>query len=1294
MKDTRIGWFLAVLLVGLLGAPSATAQNKHQGELLLQSANHKQLVEGKLEEAIQIYKRVVQEYASNRAVAAKALVQMGQCYEKLGKEEARKAYERVVREYSDQMHEVATARVRLAALVESSNRAKEMVVRRLWDGPNADILGMPSPDGRLLSFVDWSTGDLAIRDLTNGENTRLTNKGSWLESSEYAESSVFSPDGLRLAYAWFNKDYFYELRLIEKDGSNPRVLYRNEEVAYLQPAAWSSDGKYILVALNRKDRTNQIALISTADGSMHPLKTLDWRWPGKMSLSPDGRYVVYDFPPKENSPERDIFLLAVDGSWETPLVQHPADDLHPIWAPDGMRVLFVSDRLGNTGAWSIGVENGRPLGAPELVRQDAGRILPLGFTGKGSLYYGIDSELFEVFTAAIDPRSLKLAAPAAKLIQRFAGTNGSPDWSPDGRYLAYLTHRRGRRSGPRVPATIAIRSLETGEEREFSLDLNFRPFGNRLRWSPDGHSLLLNVQDRQGRSGIYRVNAETGSVVPVLHAEGQSQFREILWAADGKSFFYVRGQANPAGRRLIVRNLETGAEKELLAGPPYSIAGLALSPDGSRLAYRWWDEAKRFSALKIIPVTGGEPVELFRVEPPEDISLNGGIAWTPDGRQLVFVRVQNISTEQKSELWAISAEGGKPRSVGLAMPRLGGVRLHPQGNRLAFISGDFGGEIWVMENFLPAPTIPAGIVARQVWAGAGVDIMGDASPDGRYLTYNDWDTGDLALRDLTTGQNRRLTNKGSWSESTEEAGWSIFSPDGKQVAYQWLNKDRFYELRLIGIDGSAPRVLYQNPEIAAAYPHDWSPDGNHILAQLAAKDGTYRIALISVSDGSVRILKSLGWRNARRRMSFSPDGRYVAFDFPPKEDSPQRDIFLLTTDGSREIPLVEHPGNDFVLGWTPDGQGIMFLSDRTGDLGSWFIPVIDGKAQGTPQLVKSDTGLVTAMGFIRNGSFYYGIETGVNDVYTTTLDAGTGNPATPPTKVSEHFVGSNTGPDWSPDGRYLAYLSLRGPLRSQLGSGVVVIRSTETGEERELSPKIGFLSNPRRRRLHWSPDGRSFLVNGRDAKGRAGLYRIDAQTGDVTPVLQSESGIVDALASGWSRDGKGIFYRRTDSVTKATSIVLRELETGHEKELYRAVAPSTVGNVGISPDGRFLVFLWLDPTTRSPVLLVMPASGGETRELLRLEPPEYIPGFAPVWTRDGRHVFFTQGSGHAKLELWRISADGGKPEKIGLEMIQLRDVRIHPDGRRMAFTAQEHRLDARAEVWVMENFLPALKAAK
>jgi Tol biopolymer transport system component len=129
------------------------------------------------------------------------------------------------------------------------------------------------------------------------------------------------------------------------------------------------------------------------------------------------------------------------------------------------------------------------------------------------------------------------------------------------------------------------------------------------------------------------------------------------------------------------------------------------------------------------------------------------------------------------------------------------------------------------------------------------------------------------------------------------------------------------------------------------HPYDWSSDGKQILAYAEKTDGkswTTQIILISVKDGAVRILKSSNG-NWPENMCFSPDGQYVLYDWPQKEDSPERDIFMMSIDGSSEIPLVEHPAHDELLGWAPNGENILFASDRNGTYSFWSKQIIEGK---------------------------------------------------------------------------------------------------------------------------------------------------------------------------------------------------------------------------------------------------------------------------------------------------------------------------------------------------------------
>jgi hypothetical protein len=129
-------------------------------------------------------------------------VQMGGCYEKLGRAEARKAYERVVRDYADQPETVAQARARLSKLSSADNKtASAISTRRVW--ARAGDAYAPSPDGRYLSYINWTTVELAVHDLKTGENRDLTDEGTWNKASEYPDRSIWSPDSRQVAYCRF-----------------------------------------------------------------------------------------------------------------------------------------------------------------------------------------------------------------------------------------------------------------------------------------------------------------------------------------------------------------------------------------------------------------------------------------------------------------------------------------------------------------------------------------------------------------------------------------------------------------------------------------------------------------------------------------------------------------------------------------------------------------------------------------------------------------------------------------------------------------------------------------------------------------------------------------------------------------------------------------------------------------------------------------------------------------------------------------------------------------------------------
>ncbi len=581
---------------------------------------------------------------------------------------------------------------------------------------------------------------------------------------------------------------------------------------------------------------------------------------------------------------------------------------------------------------------------------------------------------------------------------------------------------------------------------------------------------------------------------------------------------------------------------------------------------------------------------------------------------------------------------------------------------------------------------------RQVWTGVNADDTGAISPDGRFLSFVDWETGDLAIREIATGTNRRLTDKGSWAQSSEFALFSQWAPDSRRIVYQWYNKDELFELRVIDIKDTTPRILYKvGKKDDYVQSFDWSPDGKYVVAGFYQGPTPHtgkqiKIGLVSVEDSSVKTLKThfdtLAADPGPWGFVFSPDGKYIAYDISQEDKAyEKRDIFLLSADGSKEIPLIEHPAVDTLIDWTPDGTGLLFMSDRTGTQDVWLIRIAGGKPQGEPQLLKPSVGRIEPMGVTLGGALYYGLSGGTTDVYEVGIDLQTGKILSPAKKAPLPYEGHNAYPDFSPDGKLLAYISSPA-MPTNRPRRVLCIHSLETGQIRELNPNLVAFDFPR-----WAPDGRTISVEGIEPESRVGgIYRVDIQTAAVTPIYQSNKGMM-VFSHRWSKDGTAIYYTLGDRDERTCSVFVHDLETGQDDRLARA--PENAPDIDISPDGKWLVLMNREGKR---AIRIMPTSGGEPREICSFE-QEGSQIMTPAWSADGRYIYFSKlqkSPPEPMMDLYRVSVDGGEPQKLDLAMGRIRHLSVHPDGQRIAFSSLGANPE-QSQVWVMENYLPAKK---
>jgi Tol biopolymer transport system component len=694
----RVLRYAAAAASAVLLFVTLSAQDGAGLDVDLQRAIQQEMVTGDLKGVIAEYERIVARAAgADRSIAVQALMRMAESYRKLGDAEATKIYERIVREYADHPDAVAAARARLGH-AEAGSVREPVTLRKVWDG---DISGTISRDGRRLSYVDWGAGHLAVRDLHNGA-TRAVTEGDY---NVYEPS--MSNDGTQVAYTWASGTLL-ELRIarVLPDSVSPaRRLFASHDVTWISPMDWSPDGRTIAVTLQRKDQTAQIGLVTVPEGTLRVLKSVDWRGPTRVFFSPDGRYLGFDVPASDTSDERDVFVLAVDGSREVPAVVHPGQDVMMGWSPNGRHLLFASDRRdGALGLWALPMADGRPRGNPGLVKASIGTGWSLGVSGQGTVYLGTRAGDGDVAVASIDFTTGRQVGPATRPIQHFIGANAQPHWSPDGKSLAYASYR-GFSPSNNFGRILVIQSVATGDVHEIRPKLSYF---NQYTWSPDGRTLLTGGTNLRGRSGVFRIDAQTGEVVQIVEVPSNGGNAYPQSSPDGRRIYYRPQHTGNPGYSIVERDLATGQERELIAdvtnGP------INLSPDGL-----WIATGKRLpsaagastlaSAIVLIPVAGGEPRELLRAAPDERFGNYQGMPWTPDGRAFLVKKV----LPKGSELWLVPITGEPPRRLdvdisGWSGGPFGAPSLHPDGRQLAFVqrSSEPTTQVWALENFLPA----------------------------------------------------------------------------------------------------------------------------------------------------------------------------------------------------------------------------------------------------------------------------------------------------------------------------------------------------------------------------------------------------------------------------------------------------------------------------------------------------------------------------------------------------------------------------------------------------------------
>lgn len=685
---------LAFVLVTVVGVSVlARQQTPLSVDRLLGEGLHHERVEGDLEAAIATYKSVVYTPGVTRRQAAIALLHWAFCAERLGFVEARHILERIVRDYADQRDLALQARRRLARLGGLGADAPAVPRRLLAPLTDANAYMRPSPDGYRFS-VAWghAAENLAIRNVRDGSTRVLTNEPvpAGPAVTPFITSSAWSSDGRQIAYSWL-KDRLGELRNVNVETGVSRVLWSNrgraEELDRV--VDWVPAASRIAACFVVEDRS-ELRFIDSRTGSLvGRVPVPDCRSTAR--VSPDGRYVAVEGVSSRDRLNIDILLIPAAGGTVVPLVEHPATERLFGWSTDGRSIVFSSNRSGTNDLYALDVADGQPRGQPRLLAEALGRITPKGVAADGSVFYLRDTGSSEVYLARADMEKRTLETP--RPVGRYPGSaNRYPSFSPDGRFIAYLSASPASALAEATDDVLSIQPVDAEDYRSFSSGVRFQGGPFRLDWFADGRSLLVYGAEKNW-SGLYRVDVGTGQADWFLR--DSSTLSSLMFSAvsaDRKEVFVYRARQAPGA--IVVQSIGTGTERVIYrSGGLGAILSLAPSPDGRSLLFIEADYGSRSLAARVLPVDGGEARTVLA---RSSMGLAGaGGAWAHDGRYVFcWVNSGDENGPRSAALWLVPASGGDPVQIMTSAP-ITGLDVSPDDRFVGFSSRTGGRmELW------------------------------------------------------------------------------------------------------------------------------------------------------------------------------------------------------------------------------------------------------------------------------------------------------------------------------------------------------------------------------------------------------------------------------------------------------------------------------------------------------------------------------------------------------------------------------------------------------------------------
>jgi dipeptidyl aminopeptidase/acylaminoacyl peptidase len=348
-------------------------------------------------------------------------------------------------------------------------------------------------------------------------------------------------------------------------------------------------------------------------------------------------------------------------------------------------------------------------------------------------------------------------------------SENAPRWSPDGRYLAFLSGRPGKAKGTQV----WLLDRSGGEATQLT-DLKGRL--SSYEWSPDSKRLLLVMADRDAN--------DADDDKPSTPAATPKAPKPIV--IDRYKFKQdVVGYLTQKAARLYLFDIAT-KKAEALTPESIEAASPSWSPDGHSIAFlgKEGKDADRYNIWNIYVTearASASPRRITQYDGVHSTAARTQPAWSPDGTRLVYLQssaVKYIEYNQ-NRLAVVPVAGGEPTLLAGTLDRpVSAPRFTPDGESILFLVADDRSEY-------PARIPAAGGVVQRLVQGSGVISTVAQGKDGRLAVLAATDTIHPEVHALESGKLRVLTHHNDAVLAELKLGiteeFSCKSKDGNEV---------------------------------------------------------------------------------------------------------------------------------------------------------------------------------------------------------------------------------------------------------------------------------------------------------------------------------------------------------------------------------------------------------------------------------------------------------------------------------------------------------------------------------